>query len=101
MEASRRMSSLTLSEVAELSSIMMKKMGMKEPPVVAVMKPGPAGVAATAGQTAAKRRGEAGKDHFRAETGIAPIVFKKGVTKEEGEQIIEKLKAVGAKVVME
>ena len=31
----------------------------------------------------------------------APIVFKKGVTKEDAEQIIEKMKAVGAKVVME
>lgn len=28
-------------------------------------------------------------------------VFKKGVSKEEGEQIIEKMKAVGAKVVLE
>ena len=31
----------------------------------------------------------------------APIVFKKGVTKEDAGQIIEKMKAVGAKVVME
>ncbi|KAK7324129.1 hypothetical protein VNO77_27651 [Canavalia gladiata] len=30
-----------------------------------------------------------------------PSVIKKGVSKEEGEQIIEKLKALGAKVVME
>eukprot|EP01018_Ginkgo_biloba_P031523 Gb_16973 [translate_table: standard] len=30
-----------------------------------------------------------------------PVLLKKGVSKEEGEQIIEKLKAVGAKVVME
>ncbi|KAF5729217.1 50S ribosomal protein L12 cyanelle-like [Tripterygium wilfordii] len=30
-----------------------------------------------------------------------PSVLKKGVSKEEGEQIIEKLKALGAKVVME
>ncbi|GKA57991.1 50S ribosomal protein L7/L12, partial [Tanacetum coccineum] len=56
------MSSLTLAEVAELSSIMMKKMGM-EPPVIVVMKG--------------------------------------GVTKEDAEQIIEKMKAVGAKAVMQ
>ena len=30
-----------------------------------------------------------------------PSIIKKGVSKEEGEQIIEKLKALGAKVVME
>ncbi|KAJ0817407.1 putative ribosomal protein L7/L12 [Helianthus annuus] len=127
------MSSLTLVEVAELSSIMMKKMGMKEPPVVAVMKPGAAGVSGVAakGQTAAKEEAKPEKsvfelklDSFEAASKIkiikevrsvtdlglkeakdlvekAPVVFKKGVTKEEAEQIIEKMKAVGAKVVME
>ena len=30
-----------------------------------------------------------------------PSVLKKGVSKEEGEQIIEKMKALGAKVVLE
>lgn len=30
-----------------------------------------------------------------------PSVLKKGVSKEEGEQIIEKMKAIGAKVVLE
>lgn len=30
-----------------------------------------------------------------------PSILKKGVSKEEGEQIIEKMKALGAKVVME
>ncbi|PQP96471.1 uncharacterized protein Pyn_15841 [Prunus yedoensis var. nudiflora] len=35
-------SSLTLAEVAELGSIMMRKKGMKEPPIVGVMKPGAA-----------------------------------------------------------
>ncbi|KAI3714745.1 hypothetical protein L6452_21704 [Arctium lappa] len=124
------MSSLTLAEVAELSSIMMKKMGMKEPPVVAVMKPGTAGVSPQ-GQTAAKEEAKPEKTIFELKLEVfeaaskikiikevrsftdlglkeakdlvekAPIVFKKGVTKEEGEQIIEKMKAVGAKVVME
>ncbi|KAI3814573.1 hypothetical protein L1987_14215 [Smallanthus sonchifolius] len=127
------MSSLTLVEVAELSSIMMKKMGMKEPPVVAVMKAGAAGLAGVAakGQTAAKEESKPEKsafelklDSFEAASKIkiikevrsvtdlglkeakdlvekAPVVFKKGVTKEEAEQIIEKMKNVGAKVVME
>jgi large subunit ribosomal protein L7/L12 len=31
----------------------------------------------------------------------APTLLKKGVSKEEAEKIIEKLKAVGAKVAME
>lgn len=128
------MSSLTLAEVAELSSIMMKKMGIKELPVVAVMKPGAAaGLAGVAGkgQTAGKEEAKPEKsvfelklDSFEAASKIkiikevrsctdlglkeakdlvekAPIVFKKGVTKEDAEQIIEKMKAVGAKVVME
>ncbi|KAI3711644.1 hypothetical protein L1987_70183 [Smallanthus sonchifolius] len=127
------MSSLTLVEVAELSSIMMKKMGMKESPVVAVMKAGAAGLAGVAakGQTAAKEESKPEKsvfelklDSFEAASKIkiikevrsvtdlglkeakdlvekAPVVFKKGVTKEEAEQIIEKMKNVGAKVVME
>ncbi|KAL4589694.1 hypothetical protein LXL04_002602 [Taraxacum kok-saghyz] len=127
------MSSLTLLEVAELSQIMMKKMGMKEPPTVAVMKPGAAGLAgaATGGQAAAKEEVKPEKsvfelklESFEATSKIkiikevrsftdlglkeakemvekAPVVFKKGVTKEEGEQIIEKMKGVGAKVVME
>ncbi|KAK1413927.1 hypothetical protein QVD17_29664 [Tagetes erecta] len=123
------MSSLTLLEVAELSSIMMKKMSMKDLPGVAVMRPG-AGVAAK-GQTAAKEEAKPEKSVFelkldsfdssskikiikevRSVTNLglkeakemvekAPVVFKKGVTKEEAEQIIEKMKNVGAKVVME
>ncbi|KAK9060739.1 hypothetical protein SSX86_021445 [Deinandra increscens subsp. villosa] len=127
------MSSLTLLEVAELSSIMMKKMGMKQPPVVAVMKAGAAGLAGVgaASQTAAKEESKPEKsvfelklDSFEAASKLkivkevrsvtdlglkeakdlvekAPVVFKKGVTKEEAEQIIEKMKNVGAKVVME
>ncbi|PWA70753.1 ribosomal protein L7/L12, oligomerization [Artemisia annua] len=139
------MSSLTLAEVAELSSIMMKKMGM-EPPVIAVMKGGAAGLAGAGakGQGGAKEEAKPEKsvfelklDSFEAASKIkiikevrssaskikiikevrsctdlglkeakelvekAPIVFKKGVTKEDAEQIIEKMKAVGAKVVME
>nr|XP_043624752.1 50S ribosomal protein L7/L12 [Erigeron canadensis] len=126
------MSSLTLVEVAELSSIMMKKMGMTELPSVAVMRAGAAGLAGGGkGQTAAMEEVKPEKsvfelklDSFEAASKIkiikevrsctdlglkeakdlvekAPVVFKKGVTKEEAEQIMEKMKAVGAKVVME
>ncbi|XXG65680.1 hypothetical protein AAC387_Pa05g3314 [Persea americana] len=124
---------LTLVEVADLSSIMMKKLGMKEPPVVGVMKPG-SGVAGMAGgkaQAAAKEEKKPEKTVFelrldgydaaskikiikevRSFTDLGlkeakdlvektPAVIKRGVSKEEGEQIIEKLKALGAKVVME
>ncbi|XP_043687314.1 50S ribosomal protein L7/L12 [Telopea speciosissima] len=125
---------LTLVEVAELSSILMRKLGMKETPVVGVMKPGAAGLAGIASMKATS----AAKDEKKPEKTVfelklesyeaaakikiikevrsftdlglkeakdlvekTPAVFKKGVSKEEGEQIIEKMKALGAKVVME
>ncbi|XP_042500049.1 50S ribosomal protein L7/L12-like [Macadamia integrifolia] len=128
-------SGLTLVEVAELSSILMTKLGMKEAPVVGVMKPGAAGLAGMAGMkattAAAKEEKKPEKTVFElklesyeaaakikiikevrsyTELGLkeakdlvekAPTVFKRGVSKEEGEQIIEKMKALGAKVVME
>lgn len=126
-------SSLTLAENAELGRIVLKKLGMKEPPVIGVMKPGAAGLAGMAmkGPTEAKEEKKAEKTVFEmklesyeatskikiikevrsfTDLGLkeakdlvekAPTVFKKGVSKEEGEQIIEKMKAVGAKVVME
>ncbi|XP_052204132.1 uncharacterized protein LOC127809412 [Diospyros lotus] len=126
-------SGLSLVEVAELSSILMKKMGMKDPPVVGVMKPGAAGLAGVAmkAPTASKEEKKPEKTVFelklesydaaskikiikevRSFTDLGlkeakdlvektPAIFKKGVSKEEGEQIIEKMKAAGAKVVME
>ncbi|KAM7500385.1 hypothetical protein LguiA_024799 [Lonicera macranthoides] len=125
-------SALTLIEVAELSSIMMKKLGMKEMPIVGVMKPGAAGLAMKSGTTAAaKEEKKPEKTVFElklesyeaaskikiikevrsfTELGLkeakdlvekTPAVIKKGVSKEEGEQIIEKMKAIGAKVVLE
>lgn len=127
--------SLTLMEVAELSQILMKKMGITEPPVIGVMKPGAAaGLAVLAAKGPAVEAQEEEKEEksvfdlkleafdaaskikvikeVRAFTELglkeakemvekAPTVFKKGVPKEEAEQIIEKMKAVGAKVVME
>lgn len=124
---------LTLVEVAELSSILMKKMGMKEPPVVGVMKPGAAGFAGvtTKAPAAAKEEKKPEKTVFelklesydaaskikiikeiRSFTDLGlkeakdlvektPAVFKKGVSKEEAEQIIDKIKTIGGKVVME
>ncbi|KAM7254685.1 hypothetical protein ACFE04_019926 [Oxalis oulophora] len=56
-------SNLTLSEIAELGTIIMKKRGMTQPPTVGVMKP--------------------------------------GMAMQEGEKIVEKLKALGAKVSLE
>ncbi|PQM39912.1 uncharacterized protein Pyn_28473 [Prunus yedoensis var. nudiflora] len=125
-------SSLTLAEVAELGSIMMKKKGMKEPPIVGVMKPGAAALGlAMKGPAAAKEEKKPEKtvfelklESFEAASKIklikevrsftdlglkeakdlvekAPSVLKKGLSKEEGEQLIEKLKALGAKVVLE
>ncbi|OVA12100.1 Ribosomal protein L7/L12 [Macleaya cordata] len=127
-------SSLTLVEIAELSSILMKKLGMKEAPVVGVMKPGAAGLAGInmkASTASAKEEKKPEKtvfelklEAFEAASKIkiikevrsftdlglkeakdlvekTPSVIKTGVSKEEAEQIIEKMKALGAKVVME
>ncbi|GLT32811.1 hypothetical protein SLA2020_074500 [Shorea laevis] len=127
-------SGLTLAEIAELGSIIMKKRGMTEPPTVGVMKAGAAGLAgmaAKASAAAAKEEAKPEKTVFelklesyeaaakikiikevRSFTDLGlkeakdlvektPAVLKKGVSKEEGEQIIEKMKALGAKVVLE
>ncbi|XVF00479.1 hypothetical protein REPUB_Repub04eG0004500 [Reevesia pubescens] len=132
-------SALTLSEIAELGSIIMKKRGMIEPPTVGVMKAGAAaGLAGMAMKAAAGGGGAAAKEEKKPEKTVfelklesyeaaskikiikevrsftdlglkeakdlvekTPCVLKKGVSKEEGEQIIEKMKALGAKVVLE
>ncbi|KAF3787862.1 50S ribosomal protein L7/L12 [Nymphaea thermarum] len=126
-------SSLTLLEVAELSDIIMAKLGMKEKPVIAVMKAGTTApsMAAVKGAGAAAEEKKTEKTVFEVrldgydaaakikiikevrsftELGLkeakdlvekTPAVIKKGVSKEEGEQIVEKLKALGAKVAME
>ncbi|KAL3325113.1 hypothetical protein AABB24_038959 [Solanum stoloniferum] len=125
MEAVDEVSGLTLVEVTEVSSIIMKRLGMTERPTVGVMKAGAAGLAA------AKEEKKPEKTVFelklesyesaqkikiikevRSSTDLGlkeakdlvektPAIFKKGVSKEEAEQIIDKMKAVGAKVVME
>ncbi|KAF5455852.1 hypothetical protein F2P56_025387 [Juglans regia] len=126
-------SGLTLAEACQLGAIMMKRMGMKDPPTVGVMKPGAAGLAGFAAKapTAAKEEKKPEKTVFelklesyeaaskikiikevRSFTDLGlkeakdlvektPAVFKRGVSKEEGEQIIEKMRALGAKVIME
>ncbi|XWS62339.1 hypothetical protein CRYUN_Cryun06bG0002700 [Craigia yunnanensis] len=130
-------SGLTLSEIAELGSIIMKKRGMTEPPTVGVMKAdaaaGLAGMATKAAGAGAAAKEEKKPDktvfelklesyeaaskikiikEVRSFTDLGlkeakdlvektPSVLKKGVSKEEGEQIIEKMKALGAKVVLE
>lgn len=121
-------SGLTLAETAQLGTILMEKLGKK--PVVGIMKPG-AVLSATKEPTAAKEEKKPEKTVFelklesydaaskikiikevRSHTDLGlkeakdlvektPTVFKKGVSKEEGEQIIEKMKAIGAKVSME
>ncbi|CAN6482174.1 unnamed protein product [Victoria cruziana] len=126
-------SSLTLLEVAELSDIIMAKLGMKEKPVIAVMKAGtsvPMMAAAKGAGTAPEEKKtektvfEVRLDGYDAAAKIkiikevrsftdlglkeakdlvekTPAIIKKGVSKEEGEQIVEKLKALGAKVAIE
>lgn len=122
---------LTLSEVSELSMILMKKLNMKEPPVVGVMRAGAVSIATKAAGGGAKEEKKPEKTVFElklekydaaskikivkevrsfTDLGLkeakdlvekAPAVIKSGVSKEEGEQIIEKMKAIGATVVME
>lgn len=127
-------SGLTLVEISELSSILRKKLGMTDMPVVGVMKPGAAGLAGMgmkASSATAKEEKKAEKtvyelklESYEASAKIkiikevrsftdlglkeakdlvekTPSVLKKGLSKEEGEQIIEKMKALGAKVILE
>ncbi|KAL6502230.1 hypothetical protein OROHE_024823 [Orobanche hederae] len=124
-------SGLKLIEIAEMSSIIMRKLGIKEMPVVGVMKPGAFGMVVKTGATAAKEEKKPEKTAFElkiesfdaasklkvikeirsfTELGLkeakdlvekVPAIFKKGVSKEEAQKIIEKMKAVGANVVME
>ncbi|CAI0627985.1 unnamed protein product [Linum tenue] len=128
--------SLTLAEVAELGSIIMKRKGMKESPTVGVIKGGAAAGLAGMGMkgsaaAAAKEEKKPEKTVFelklesyeaaskikiikevRSFTDLGlkeakdlvektPAVLKAGVSKEDAEKIIEKMKAIGAKVVME
>ena len=125
-------SSLTLTEVSELSSILMRKMNIQEPPVIGVMKAGEVSantVAAKSGSAHEEKKPEKTVFEVKLESfdsaskikvikevrgftdlGLkeakelvekAPVVVKGGLSKEDAEKIVEKMKAAGAKVVME
>ncbi|EPS59599.1 hypothetical protein M569_15206, partial [Genlisea aurea] len=129
------LSTLTLLEIADLTEVLRKKMGIEEMPSMAMMMPGmsfgPRQTKASEGgvkeeeakkeKTSFDLKLESGFDagakikvikEVRAVTDLglkeakdlvekAPTLLKKGVTREEGEKIVEKLKAVGAQVTME
>ncbi|KAJ4871255.1 hypothetical protein Rs2_47123 [Raphanus sativus] len=106
-------SSLTLSEISELGAIIMKKRGITEIPTVAVMNPeleAPSGslrvkpVVVVVRVKKLKWRRLCLRSSLREAKELVektPSVLKAGVSKEEGEKIVEKLKALGAKVVLE
>ncbi|WOG81568.1 hypothetical protein DCAR_0100719 [Daucus carota subsp. sativus] len=85
---------------------------MKEPPVVGMMKAGSVlgGMGAVKGALGAKEDAMLEKTAFELMLDAPgkikelvekiPAVFKKSFSKEEAEQIIMKMKALGAKVVM-
>ncbi|KAK7815415.1 50s ribosomal protein l7/l12, partial [Quercus suber] len=101
-------SGLTLAEAAELGAIMMRKMGMKEPPTVGEEKKPEKTVfeiklesyeASAKIKIIKEVRGftDLGLKEAKDLVEKTPSVLKRGLSKEEGEQIIEKLKALGAK----
>lgn len=130
-------SGLTLLEVADLTELLRKKLGVNQMPIVSVMMPGMGfslrGMGGGGGQAAAaveEKKEEKTVFDLKLEAGFeaaskikiikevrsftdlglkeakelvekAPAVLKNGVPKEEAEKIIEKMKAIGAKVVME
>lgn len=125
------MAGLTLVETTELSMIMRRKLGIQEMVVGVMKRGagGVAGGAMKAAATKEEKKPEKTAFELKMESydagsklkvikeirsftdlGLkeakdlvekAPAVLKKGVSKAEAEQIIEKMKAVGAKVVME
>ncbi|PIN15811.1 Mitochondrial/chloroplast ribosomal protein L12 [Handroanthus impetiginosus] len=130
-------SGLTLLEIADLTEVLRKKMGIEEMPMMAVMMPGMGfapgmakGKGAGAGDAKEEEKKEKTAFDLKLEGGFdaaakikiikevractdlglkeakdlvekAPTLLKKGVTKEEAEKIIEKMKGIGAKVIME
>ncbi|XP_057523142.1 uncharacterized protein LOC130803011 [Amaranthus tricolor] len=134
-----QISNLTLLEVADLTTLLGKKLEVKDLPIVSLMMPGMgfslrgmggAGGGAAAAAPAEEEKKEKTAFDLRLEAGFdagskikiikevrsftelglkeakelvekAPAVLKSGVSKEDAEKIIEKMKAVGAKVIME
>ncbi|KAG5221719.1 54S ribosomal protein [Salix suchowensis] len=121
------LSKLTLLEVSDLTEVLRTKLEIKEMPVMAVMMPGMAvggAAAAKAEEKVEKTVFDVKLEGFDAASKIkvikevrgftdlglkeakdlvekAPTLLKKGVTKDEAEKIVEKMKGVGAKVTME
>ncbi|XP_021735298.1 uncharacterized protein LOC110701981 [Chenopodium quinoa] len=131
-------SNLTLLEVADLTSLLGKKLEVKDLPIVSLMMPGMGfslrGMGGAGGGAAAAPVEEEKKEKtvfdLKLEAGFeagakikiikevrsftdyglkeakelvekAPAVLKTGVSKEDAEKIIDKMKAIGAKVIME
>ncbi|PPD75212.1 hypothetical protein GOBAR_DD27857 [Gossypium barbadense] len=103
-------SGLTLSEISELGSIIMKKRGMIEPPTEEKKPDKTVFELKLESYEAASKIKVIKEVRSFTDLGLkeakdlvekTPSVLKKGVSKEEGEQIIEKMKALGAKVVLE
>ncbi|PPR86249.1 hypothetical protein GOBAR_AA34440 [Gossypium barbadense] len=110
------LSGLTLLEVMDLTEVLRQKLDVKEMPIMAVMMPGMGfggamrGAGKLEGFDAAAKikvikevRGftDLGLKEAKDLVEKAPTLLKKGVTKEEAEKIIQKMKEVGAKVSME
>ncbi|KAJ0974030.1 hypothetical protein J5N97_015995 [Dioscorea zingiberensis] len=99
-------SGLTLLEVADLTEVLRKRLGVGEMPFMAVMAPGTGVGGCGAGQGGAmplRRRTftDLGLKEAKELVEKAPTVLKTGVPKEEAEKIAEKMKELGAKVVLE
>uniref|UniRef100_A0ACD5T7M0 Uncharacterized protein n=1 Tax=Avena sativa TaxID=4498 RepID=A0ACD5T7M0_AVESA len=126
-------SSLTLAEAAELSSLLLRRLDIPPPPIAilnsgAGLGGGGAAAAGTAGDkpaaAAEKTVFELRLEGFEAASKIkvikeirtftdlglkeakelvekAPAVIKGGLSKEEAQAIVERMKAIGAKVVMD
>ncbi|GJN15159.1 hypothetical protein PR202_gb02052 [Eleusine coracana subsp. coracana] len=99
-------SNLTLAESAALSSLLLRRLDIPSAPPIAILN-------SAAGWAAAARRRPLIKviKEIRSFTDLglkeakelvekAPAVIKGGVSKEDAEAIVERMKAVGAKVVM-
>ncbi|KAJ4867920.1 Ribosomal protein L12 family protein [Raphanus sativus] len=96
------LSNLTLLETMDLTELLRKKLGVTDMPVMAAMMPGWFESASKIKVIKEVRAvTDLGLKEAKDLVEKAPTLLKKGVSKEEAEKIIEKLKAVGAKVDME
>ncbi|KAF3782318.1 hypothetical protein EJ110_NYTH34687 [Nymphaea thermarum] len=100
MDEYQKLLSLVIDQTASnnFAHIRMAKLGMKEKPVIIVMK---AGMSTPSMKGVTRLLRSRLLKRFKDLVEKMPLVIKKGVSKEEGEQIVEKLKALGAKVAIE